>query len=83
MKVKKYFLVEIWDRVNNAWMTVPRKIYLKVKHLYNNDATYMYDRINECPMKVSWHQYCKVSIRSCLIKTAYSRIPVACRRQDT
>ena len=61
LKVKKHFLVEIWDRINNTWMTVPRAIYLKVKHHYDKDMTFMYDRINECPMRVSWHQYCKVS----------------------
>ena len=60
LKVRKHYLVEIWDRVNNTWMTVPRAIYLKVKHHYDNDWTYIYDRVNECPMKVSWHQYCKV-----------------------
>jgi len=51
---------DIYDRVNHAWMTVPRNIYLKVKHHYDNDSTYIYDRVNECPMPVSWHNYCKV-----------------------
>merc|ERR1719383_922975 len=45
---------------HSTWMTVPRAVYLKVKHHYDKDMTYMYDRINECPMRVSWHQYCKV-----------------------
>ena len=43
---------EIFDRVNNCFMTVPRDIYLKVKHFYNDDETYLYDRVNDCPMKV-------------------------------
>ena len=34
-------------------MKVPRPIYLKVKHFYNDDETYLYDRVNDCPMKVS------------------------------
>jgi len=60
LKVKKHFLVEIWDRVNSTWMTVPRAVYLRVKHHYDKDMTFMYDRVNECPLRVSWHQYCKV-----------------------
>jgi len=51
---------DIYDRVNHAWMTIPRKIYLKVKHHYDNDTTYIYDRVNDCPMLVPWHNYCKV-----------------------
>jgi adenylate kinase len=51
---------DIYDRVNHAWMTVPRRIYLKVKHHYDDDFTYIYDRVNNCPMKVTWHNYCKV-----------------------
>merc|ERR1719431_377587 len=52
--------VDIYDRVNHTWMTLPRRIYLKVKHYYDNDTTYIYDRINDCPMPVSWYNYCKV-----------------------
>merc|ERR1712142_1227671 len=62
-KVGKIFSpppADIYDRVNHAWLTVPRKIYLKVKHFYDNDTTYIYDRVNDCPMPVSWHNYCKV-----------------------
>merc|ERR1740131_617393 len=62
-KVGKIFSpppADIYDRVNHTWMTLPRKIYLKVKHFYDNDTTYIYDRVNDCPMPVSWHNYCKV-----------------------
>lgn len=52
--------VDIYDRVNHTWMTLPRRIYLKVKHYYDNDTTYIYDRVNDCPMPVSWYNYCKV-----------------------
>merc|ERR1712142_695022 len=51
---------DIYDRVNHAWMTLPRKIYLKVKHYYDNDTTFIYDRVNDCPMPVPWHNFCKV-----------------------
>jgi len=60
LKVRRWYLVDIWDRVNSTWMTVPRKVYLKVKQMYDKDETYLYDRVNDCPMKVSWHNYCKV-----------------------
>merc|ERR1740131_540548 len=62
-KVGKIFSpppADIYDRVNHAWMTLPRKIYLKVKHYYNNDTTFIYDRVNDCPMPVPWHNFCKV-----------------------
>merc|ERR1719447_347688 len=62
-KVGKIFKpppVDIYDRVNHAWMTLPRKIYLKVKHYYDNDTTFIYDRVNDCPMPVPWHNFCKV-----------------------
>jgi len=62
-KVGKIFKpppVDIYDRVNHTWMNVPRKIYLRVKHFYDNDTTFIYDRVNDCPMPVSWHNYGKV-----------------------
>ena len=43
---------EIFDKVNNCFMKVPREIYLKVKHFYKDDLTFLYDRVNDCPMKV-------------------------------
>merc|ERR1719447_1553279 len=60
LKVRNYIEVDIFDRVNKSWMTVPRAIYEKVKHAYDNDETYIYDRVNQCPMKVIWKNYCKV-----------------------
>merc|ERR1719187_2952454 len=41
-------------------MKVPREIYLRVKHLYEDDETFLYDRVNDCPMKVGWSAYMKV-----------------------
>jgi len=60
LKVRNYIEVDIFDRVNKCWMTVPRAVYEKVKHAYDEDETYIYDRVNECPMKVSWKNYCKI-----------------------
>ena len=60
LKVRNYIEVDIFDRVNKCWMTVPRAVYEKVKHAYDNDETFIYDRVNECAMKVSWRNYCKV-----------------------
>ena len=42
----------IWDRINNCFMRVPRPIYLKVKKYYQDEVTYIFDRINGVPMKV-------------------------------
>merc|ERR1711875_4976 len=44
----------IWDRINNCFMRVPRPVYLKVKKYYQDEVTYIFDRINGVPMKVFW-----------------------------
>ena len=66
-QVRHWYLVDIWDRINLTWMTVPRNVYLQVKHHYDKDETYLYDRVNDCPMKVSWHDYCKVRCQAGLL----------------
>ena len=45
----------IFDRVNNCFMRVPRPVYLNVKKFYQDETTYIFDRINQVPMKVTPH----------------------------
>lgn len=57
--IRGQFFVEIYDKVNHCWMTVPRKVYLSVKHHYNRDHTYVIDQLANCPKQISWYEFCK------------------------